>query len=190
MSTELVPAGAYAALEKNAARAPAVVAWAESLEVTTDEEATWAAEKLRELKGAAKKAEEDRTSISRPLNEALRALNALAKRVSEPLAKAEGIIKGKLSAYAAAREQDREDAMVEAAAGDPTALARTAPAAPLEGVTMREVWDFEVEDPNAVPREYCVVDPRKIREAMTNGDPRQIPGVRFFKKAIVSARAG
>lgn len=46
---------------------------------------------------------------------------------------------------------------------------------------LREVWDFEIIDPNIVPREYLVVNETAIRKAIYAGI-REIPGVRIFKK--------
>ena len=59
------------------------------------------------------------------------------------------------------------------------------------GVQTREVWKFQVIDPNAVPREYTTVDESKIRKVVgaLKGDAN-IPGVRVWsEKAIASSAA-
>lgn len=41
-------------------------------------------------------------------------------------------------------------------------------------------WKFEIEDHEKVPREYCMPDNQKIRDAVKMG-VREIPGVRIFE---------
>ena len=58
-----------------------------------------------------------------------------------------------------------------------------------------EVWEFEVVDPEKVPRELCEVSMSKVRSAVQyhkslgrNVEDVVIPGVRIFKKMSVRAR--
>jgi hypothetical protein len=55
----------------------------------------------------------------------------------------------------------------------------------------RAVWDFEVTDPDRVPREWLVVDEKAIRAAVKRkADPvREIPGVRIFPKDQLAVRS-
>lgn len=48
------------------------------------------------------------------------------------------------------------------------------------------VWTFEVQDAEAVPREFCSPDDKKLRESVKAGR-REIPGVRIYEKAQVRA---
>ena len=48
-----------------------------------------------------------------------------------------------------------------------------------EGV--RNVWTFEVQNPANVPREYLILDEKKIREAIRSGE-RSIPGLMIFQQ--------
>ena len=48
-----------------------------------------------------------------------------------------------------------------------------------EGV--RKVWTFEVENLANVPREYLMLDEKKVRQAIRSGE-RQIPGLTIFQK--------
>ena len=54
-------------------------------------------------------------------------------------------------------------------------------------------WTFTVQDPAAVPREYCVPDERLIRrymvEATGAGFPPAMPGVEFTKTVSVEGKA-
>jgi hypothetical protein len=177
-------------LATDAPKAERILIALEGVEVRTDWDASRARDLLRTVKALQKAAEERRTAVTRPLNEALRSANTQARAVSDPLERAEEILKGKLAAFLKEREEGRERALAAAAAGDASALALTAPAAPLEGVNSREVWDFEVLDPDAVPRAFCSPDPKKIRAALSTDATRapQVAGVRCFLRSRVSIR--
>ena len=54
------------------------------------------------------------------------------------------------------------------------------------GVTKR--WTFEVVDPEAVPREFCVPDESAIRKAV-NGGLRELPGVRIYAEETLAVRS-
>lgn len=43
------------------------------------------------------------------------------------------------------------------------------------------VWTFDIEDANAIPRDYLCVDEKKIRDAVRLGT-REIPGVKIYQK--------
>ncbi len=60
-----------------------------------------------------------------------------------------------------------------------------AEATKVKGITKR--WVFEVTDAHLVPREYLVVDEKKIREAVSTGT-RLIPGVRIYQESGLTIR--
>jgi hypothetical protein len=79
-----------------------------------------------------------------------------------------------------------EEAIVEEADRKVEAI-RTAPvvttAAPrAAGTTTAKVWDYEVTDLSQVPREYLMLDDKKIRNAVIHQDIRGIAGLRIFQK--------
>lgn len=51
-----------------------------------------------------------------------------------------------------------------------------------------ESWDFEITNPNNVPREYCAPNESIIRSAIKKGGIRSIPGVRIFETTNVRSR--
>jgi len=55
------------------------------------------------------------------------------------------------------------------------------------GVSYRDVWKFEVTNPNLVPRQYLSVNEPAIR-SVVNGlkDQASIPGVRVYKERVVA----
>ena len=60
------------------------------------------------------------------------------------------------------------------------------------GVTVRTTWTFSVDDPDAVPREFCKPDEVLIRQYMQNAkangaklETLRIPGITFMEKVSV-----
>lgn len=49
-----------------------------------------------------------------------------------------------------------------------------------------QVWDFEIIDPNLVPRQYLLIDETGIRRAVIRDKVREIAGVRIFQKSRVN----
>jgi hypothetical protein len=72
------------------------------------------------------------------------------------------------------------------------AVVPEAPAtAPLKasGIGFSEQWEFEIVDAAKVPREFCMVDEKKIGQYVrAMKDTAEIPGVRIFSRPKVSAR--
>lgn len=86
-------------------RAQKALAFIQSFEVETAEDYSLAADELRAIKQRANAIEEQRTGITGPINQALRAVNALFKGPAELLAQAESILKRKMLGYQ--QEQER-----------------------------------------------------------------------------------
>ena len=89
----------------------------------------------------------------------------------------------------AERKDDRVD-LLQSRADKVVAPVIQREAPKVQGVSMREVWKFEVTDATQVPREYLVVDETKIRKvvAALRSDAK-IPGVRVYAERQVAAGA-
>ena len=74
-------------------------------EITTPEMAIAAGEELKDIKRLAKQVNEKRLAITRPLNDALKEVNALFKPAKEWLSQAERLLKGKILEFQ--NEQER-----------------------------------------------------------------------------------
>lgn len=71
-----------------------------------------------------------------------------------------------------------------------TKLAVESPRVNPETVTMRTRWDFEITDPAAIPREYLMPDPVKIRKVVEAlKDQTSIAGIRAFPVRSVVTKA-
>lgn len=189
-------------LTAEASRTAQAMQLLESFEIRNEDDYAFAGELVKMAKEKWKALEERRTEVTRPLNEALRAVNGWFKPAQEPYKQAEQVLKQKISAYLLAQRAANAAAMQAAAqaaqAGDVDQAAQHVAAlveAPrVQGVSMREVWDFEVVNLDEVPREFLCLDEAKVRAAIWYADtektpPRPIPGLRFFLRGQVSVRA-
>lgn len=52
---------------------------------------------------------------------------------------------------------------------------------------VRKTWTFEITDESKVPRDFLVIDDKKIRAAVREGI-REIPGVRIFEEETMAIR--
>lgn len=101
-------------------RAQSALRMVESMTVENDEDYSLAADELKAIKAKANSIEAQRTGITGPINDALRAINALFKGPATFLAQAEATIKGKMIAYTteqeriAAEERRRAEALAAA----------------------------------------------------------------------------
>lgn len=148
---------------------------------------------LRDVKARYKEIEDKRTEITKPLNQALRAVNDLFRPPKQRFEELEKLLKGKITAYLEAKNRANEERLRQVAAAQTPAMAQlglatVSPVAPPTGVSVRHVWRFEITDPDLVPREYCSPDAKKI--GVVDPTATTIPGVRFFQEPVVSARRG
>lgn len=172
-----------------------------------------AGEIAKEIRSALRGADEERKKITGPLNESLKTVNAMYKRLVEPLESADTTIRGKMARYAEdkrKREQEEsrkaQEILLRAAEkaekeklpevaekaldiavrmdSKPTEAVRTTKAT----TTSRKIFaGFTVEDVAAVPEGYKVVDERKVRDAYAAG-VRSIPGLSIIERESIVIR--
>lgn len=140
---------------------------------------------LQATKGKAKSLEVQRTSVTKPLLDAKRGIDSWFKPARDALNSVELALKGAISAYV---EQQRAAQVAALQAGEhATALATEQPTMPA-GVSTRTVWRFEIVDPEAVPREFLVIDGAKIAQHVTaHKGNTSIPGIRVYADTDVSS---
>ena len=98
--------------ENELRRAEALLSAAGERQILTADDAAAVGDDLKVVKALAKRLEDQRTAITGPLNQALKEVNALFKPAKDWLTTAEGLLKGKLSAYQS--EQQRIAAQEQA----------------------------------------------------------------------------
>lgn len=169
----------------------------EAFTIINQEDQEFAAQVLREVKEKYTELEKKRTSITKPMNVALREVNNLFRPIKEALERGEKLLKRKIADYQLEQEQRNTAALqAAAAAAEPEeaqeALAEVEVVESPKGVNVRYVWRAKIVNEDLLPREYLTPDVRKIEaHARDAGDaePFAIPGVLFEKSPIVSSRA-
>ena len=151
-----------------------------------------AADILRGVKTTRGEIKAERVKITSPLRQAWVNANDLFDRVDAKYEQAETQIKGRIAAFDAAQKERERAAIAAAAANNDHAALLAIQSTPVaQGVTVREILDFEVVDPSQIPRQFLVPDERLIRETIKSSKGLvPIPGVRIFKKSSVAARKG
>ena len=84
----------------------AIIVKAEKMEITSPKQEAKAYENLKVIKDALKFVEDKRTAITKPLNQSLREVNAMFKKLAEPLNGADSILRSKVKAF-----RDEQDAI-------------------------------------------------------------------------------
>jgi len=165
-----------------------------SLPVTTPEEYRVAAEELKALASTERQLDKRRKEATAPLDEAKKAIMAWFRPALDSIDAAKLSLRQRLSAYDAKQRQAEEMASAQAVAairmGDVelatrvTTAAMATAAAPVAGVSSRQVWDFEIVNGAAIPREYLAIDETKIRLVVKalKGEA-VIAGVRVFQRS-------
>lgn len=129
--------------------------------------------------------------------EARLAQEAADKAAAEAKAKADEAAKaGAADAASLAEIAKAEEAKAQVVASMPTVQVEmpvipqaSGPVRTAAGTaSVRKRWEFGITDPTAIPREYLMVDEKKIREAVKAG-VRSIPGVNIFETSDIAIRA-
>lgn len=172
----------------------------EDLPVETQEDLEFAAETLAEIKGKAKELKAMQDRVVKPMNAALAELRSWFKPALDTLDKCEKILKRKIDKAheeAHARQRAALDAAAAASMEGDTEAAEVAlekameqELAPIKGLTMGHTWDYEITDFDAVPREYLLVDDKKVKAVIrAHKGNITIPGIKPVRKTSVASRS-
>jgi len=140
----------------------------------------------------------------------------LINTYTDPLGKAEKIVKKKVGDYRTEQERKRreeeqkklaelraqaEDRLLDDAEanGDESILDEELMIAKpeletktpaMKGISFTTVWHFQITDVNQIPRDYMMPDERKIGDVVKAlKDKANIPGIRVFSEQQVGARS-
>jgi len=175
----------------------------EQLVVKDPDSAQAAADWLGDLQDELKAIREMKDSALKPMRESEKQIRDWFRPVEETLTQAVTAVKGKIGEYTLANEQRQREAFTRAselhAAGDHISARAEIQQAnhhasnrKPSGASTREVWEAEIVDAAAVPRDWCVPDETRIaalaRTTPASAEPAHIPGVRYVKKVIVVGR--
>lgn len=181
-----------------------LVARAENFQIISEKTASDANTILHWIANAKKALQERMNFFVKPLKDHVKKIEAEFKLVSEPLIRADAIIRCKVVDYRimieeAARKEEaelRRKAEAKQKKQEEKALAKgEAPPPPppiptievpktMGGVTTVKNWTYDVEDIDKVPREYLILDSGAVMRAVREG-VREIPGIRIYQKETV-----
>lgn len=194
-----------------------VVQKAKAFAITDNASNEAAAEFLKSIKGSQKQVKDFFAESKQKAAEAHKAICANENSMLKPLQESEALLKDKMSAFWQAQERIRIEAERKAAEeaekintaalealenGDEEKAQRLAMESSMKaaevqvsapqkvsGISVREVWKWEVTDINAVPREYLVVNEQALNGiAKSAKDSLKVPGIRFYAEKSIAAR--
>ena len=166
--------------------------------VDDQEDLELAAESLKEVKSRVKRLDEMKKRITDPMNEAIKEVRKLFAPPIDYWGQCERKLK-KAIAEGHARAHEKQRKALKAAAkasqaGDAEGAAAAMEAAarsdfePVKGLSMRHTFDFEIEDFDAVPDEYKVVDEQKVKAVIrAHKGTVNIPGIKVIRKSSIAS---
>lgn len=184
-----------------------------NFQVTNDSQMVSATNLLSVIAKHKKELEEQRKFLVKPLNDHVKSINNRFKTYSLPLDRADKTLRDKVLSYRQEQERKRreeeerlrklaekEQARLEKKAekkGEPTPPPIIVPT--IEGpaktvqadygtASIKQVWVHEIVDEQQIPREYLMVDEKKIA-AVVKAGIRNIPGVRIYQTDQLAVRA-
>lgn len=163
----------------------------EELEITSRPEHEFACNALQEVAYRHDVVDAKRKEWTSDLRAVIAKIDGSMKAITEPLKKAEKMLKDKIGAYRVKLELERSRLLKMSSAESRLGHEKEAAALitlaeefvepKVEGVTGKTVWSGEVIDPEGIPVEYMIPDEKQLlalTEAL-GGDPG-IPGWRAF----------
>lgn len=196
-STALVPAELEGELTQERGRAQECLQMIQTLTIESQADLDLAGELLGSAKAKIKELEEQRKSVTGPLNQVVKTINGWFKPVTEFYESCERALKERVAEHTLAQQakQDAALAEIEAGAGDASAEAFAAATQVTENpsnVSTRVRWIWTVENWALVPGKYkkLVLDEAAVAaEVEAHGDRAAIPGITITKDIQVIARA-
>jgi len=175
---------------------------ARKIEVTDDKSVEDASTGLKVVRDLKKTIENKRKFFVKPLNDHVKRINEFFKSFSSPLDQADKILNKKILDYQeykkeqVRKEQEKLRKKLERQENSgilPLRLkqkekelqeqlsSKTIQYDSGIKVTTRKRWTFEVVDIEKVPREYLIVNDKKVNQAIKKGI-RDIPGLKIYQK--------
>lgn len=164
-----------------------IIKESQGVSVTSLEQCVQAAHFFTKVVSRERRIEEIYDTFVKPFEVALKEAKAKMKMMSEPYEQVAEKMRGAMNAFLQGYYEE-ENKLAEQSK-EP--IERTEFSVRTENglVYVTERLDYDIEDMSKVPAEYLVttVDPKKIKEAMANGE--EVAGIRFYRKPVIATRA-
>jgi hypothetical protein len=180
-------------------QAEAVAAAAEGHVIENQTEMEIVSEELRKTKGTRNQIKQYEDEITLPLKQVLKRIAELTAPTKKAMERAEGLLRGILSAAAVAEAKRNQELAAQAAqahvAGQDATVAtgQMTTSTDLEGVSVKIVWSPVVQDVSKLPEQYVERRPNlsKLKEyaaSFEGREPDPLPGVSFVQDAPLRVR--
>lgn len=159
--------------------------------IKSNEDLIKAVEFLVQVKNKLKNYEEERLSYTEPINKTLKRLNDRFKILTEPLKLAQRGVKDAVLTYRKKKEEKRqiEEKKIRKKNGNENIILPEIVPDIVESksgeIRTRKNWVFKIVDEKKVPREYMIIDEKKVREAIREGK-RKIKGLEIYQEEDLS----
>ena len=143
------------------------------------------------MKNRLKELEEERQTYTKPINESLSKLNVKFKSLTNPLKEAERGVKDAVLVYRKEKEEHRqiEEAKLQKKNGNENITLPDVVPDIIESksgeIRTRKTWTFKVIEEKSIPRAYMMIDEKKVKEAIRNGE-RKIKGLEIYQEEDLS----
>lgn len=185
LTTYLITPDAQSKMD-GAQSAAASLARMEAWQCETVEDQSTVARMLSMVQTKIAEIEELRTSITRPLLETKRRIDALFSSIVAPFDHTKGVLKGKLADVARAQALALEQAREAARAGE------IVPVVPEVVTPTQWEWTYEIENVNKMPRDFLCPNHAAIKMHMGLFRKSEtidgVDGIRFTRQPKVIAR--
>ena len=150
--------------------------------INNDDDLKNAAQFLATVKTRIMRMKELRDELVKPLKASVKGLDSWFKSQVQPFLTMEEKVKAMVGSYLDAQQKK---ALAEAKTQDaPVAKPATKIHTDAGRVNTAQIWKYEIEDLNQVPRQLLTLDTYKVRQAMNAGE-RNIPGIRIYQETQV-----
>lgn len=185
-----IPDSAHAQAEAQKLAAEQAVDLVKSWTIESSEDYDKASDFLRDLKGKQKEFQSEKDALVKPLRSVINNITNMFSAPLNMLSDAERHLKGELKRYKDEAAKAHEKMLTDAQTPSEVAAAVEVLVDKQEGITERVVWNWEVTDMEKIPKEYFILDEKRIsREARQHRDELCIPGIKPVRDTTVVVRA-
>lgn len=192
-----------------ATKTDSVLTTVQKYEITTIQQYTNAQALLQDIKSLQKAVDEYFDPAVKKAFEAHREILSAKKKQSEPLKSAENLLKSKIAEYNKELERQRRiveehlrkleeerrlqeavDTNDESVLDAPIIVPVVQETHRINGTTIVKNWTFRIVDEALIPREYLLVDEKKVRGVVRAlKEKANIPGIEVYAEDVVRSHA-
>ncbi len=169
--------------------------------ITNQDEYTYWGDVMKLCKNKIKEIEDERKEYTKPIDEAKKRLMDKEKTITEPVKTYMAKIDQQMGVFYLAEEKKRQEeqkrleaeAIANAKPEDTDVIVPVVESiktthGQVSTTTGIKYYEFEIDNPIDVPKEYWKIDEDKIKEAINKGGVKEIPGIKIIEKVRFTNR--